>query len=87
MLARVIVKMSGKSLYIIAKQNNKEIYLVAYKHKEGIGFVSDLEKGVRYADGKVKSIRKKGFWVDIHCSENAAKRLLEKVVKLKAIEK
>ena len=79
--------MNSTGLNIIAKQNNIEIYLIAYKHKEDVGFVSDLEKGIRYADDKVQSIRKKGFWFDIHCSENVAKRILEKVVKLKAVEK
>ncbi len=87
MLDRVNVKMNSTSLSTVAKQNNQEIYLIAYKHKEGVGFVSDFEKGIRYVDGKVQSIRKKGFWIDIHCSENAAKRILEKVVKLKAVEK
>jgi hypothetical protein len=78
--------MNSTGLNIVAKQNNQEIYLIAYKHKDGVGFVSDLEKGIRYADDKVQSIRKKGFWIDIRCSENIAKRILEKVVKLKAIE-
>ena len=85
MLAMANMKMSSTSLNIVAKQNNQEIYLISYKHKEGVGFVSDLEKGIRYADDKVQSIRKKGFWIDIHCSENVAKRILEKVVKLKAV--
>jgi len=79
--------MNSTDLNIVAKQNNHEVYLIAYKHKEGVGFVSDIEKGIRYADDKVQSIRKKGFWIDIRCSENIAKRILEKVVKLKAIEK
>jgi hypothetical protein len=79
--------MNITGLNIVAKQNNQEIYLIAYKHKKGVGFVSDLKKGIRYADDKVQSIRKKGFWIDIHCSKNVAKRILEKVVKLKAVEK
>ena len=87
MLARVNVKINSTGLNIVAKQNNQEIYLIAYKHKEGVGFVGDLEKGIRYADDKVQSIRKKGFWIDIRCSENVAKRILEKVVKLKTFEK
>jgi hypothetical protein len=80
---RANVKMNRTSLNIVAKQNKHEIYLIAYKHKENIGFVSDLEQGIRYADDKVQSIRKKGFWIDIHCSENIAKSILEKVVKCK----
>ena len=87
MLARVNVKMNSTDLNIVAKQNNHEIYLIAYKHKERVGFVSDLEKGIRYADDKVQSIRKKGFWIDIHCSENITKRILDKVRKLKTVEK
>ena len=87
MLARVNVKMNSTGLYIVAKRNNQEIYLIAYKHKEGVGFVGDLEKGIRYADGKVQSIRKKGFWIDLRCSESVVKRILEKVVKLTAVEK
>ena len=87
MLDRVNVNVNSSGLNIVAKQNNQEIYLIAYKHKEGVGFVSDFEKGLRYTDDKVQSIRKKGFWIDIHCSENVAKRILEKVVKLKAVEK
>jgi alpha/beta superfamily hydrolase len=79
--------MNSTDLNIVAKQNNQEIYLIAYKHKEGVGFVVDLDKGIRYADDKVQSIRKKGFWFGIYCSENAAKRILEKVVELKAVEK
>ena len=51
MLAKANFKMNRTSLNIIAKQNNQEIYLISYKHKEGVGFVSDLEKGIRYADG------------------------------------
>ena len=77
--------MNSTGLNILAKQNNKEIYLIAYKHKVDVGFVSDLEKGVRYDDDKIQSIRKKGFWIDIHCSENVARRILEKVATLKAI--
>ncbi len=87
MLARVNVKMNSTGLNIVAKQNNQEIYLITYKHKEGVGFVSDFEKGIRYTNDKVQSIRKKGFWIDIHFSESAEKRILEKVVKLKAVEK
>ena len=78
--------MNSADLNIVAKQNNQEIYLIAYKHKEGIGFISDHEKGIRYADDKVQSIRKKGFWIDLRCSENIAKRILEEVVKLKVVE-
>ena len=77
--------MNSTGLNIVAKQNNREIYLIAYKHKDDVGFVSDLEKDIRYADDKVQLIRKKGLWIDIRCSENVAKRILEKVVKLKAI--
>ena len=77
--------MNSTGLNIVAKQNKRQIYLIGYKNKNGVGFVSDIEKGVRYADDKVQSIRKKGFWIDIHCSENVAKRILEKVIKLKAV--
>ena len=87
MLARVNVKINSTGLNIVAKQNNQEIYLIAYKHKEGVGFVGDLEKGIRYADDKVQSILKKGFWIDFLSSENVVKRILEKVVELKAVEK
>ena len=86
MLAKVNDKMNSTSLNSVAKQKNQEIYLISYKHQESVGFVSDLKKGVRYADDKVQSIRKKGFWIDIHCSENVAKRILEQVVKLKAVK-
>jgi len=79
--------MNTTGLSIVAKQSNQDIYLIAYKHKEGVGFVGDLEKGIRYADGKVQSIRKKGFWIDFLSSENVVKRILEKVVELKAVEK
>ena len=78
--------MNSTGLNIVAKQNNQEIYIIAYQHNEGVGFVSDLGKGVRYADDKIQSIRKKGFWIDIRCSENIAKRILEKVVELKSAE-
>ncbi len=87
MLAKVNMKMNNTGLNIVAKQNHHEIYLIGYKHKEGVGFVSDLEKGIRYADDKVQSIRKKGFWIDIRCSENITKRILEKVIRLKTVEK
>ncbi len=87
MLDRVNVKMNSTGLSIVAKQSNQEIYLIAYKHKEDVGFVSDLENGIRYADGEVQSIRKKGFWTDFLGSENVVKLILEKVVKLKAVEK
>ena len=86
MSARVNLKMKSIGLNIVAKQNNQEIYLIEYKHKEGVGFVVDLGKNIRYDDDKVQELRKKGFWIDIRCSENVAKRILEKVVKLKAIE-
>jgi hypothetical protein len=85
MLDRINLKMNSTGLNIVAKQNNREVYLIAYKHKDDVGFVSDLEKDIRYADDKVQLIRKKGLWIDIRCSENVAKRILEKVVKLKAI--
>ncbi len=87
MLDGVNVNMNSTGLNIVAKQNHHEIYLIGYKHKEGVGFVSDLEKSIRYADDKVQSIRKKGFWIDIQCSENVAKRILEKVFSLKTVEK
>jgi len=81
MLDRVSMKMDIIGLNIVAKQNNKESYLIAYKNKVDVGFVVDLEKGVRYDDNKIQSIRKKGFWIDIRCSENVAKRILEMILK------
>jgi len=76
--------MDETDLKIVAKQNNHEVYLLSYTHDESVGFVGDLEKGVCHADDKVQTIRKKGFWIDMHCSENVAKRILGKVLKLKA---
>ena len=78
--------MDSTGLNIVAKLNNQEIYLIAYELNGDVGFVSDLKKGVRYADDKVQSIRKKGIWIDIRCSENVARRILEKVLELKAFE-
>ena len=78
--------MKSTGLKIAAKQNNVEIYLIEYKHKNGVGFVIDLDKGIRFADDEVQSIRKKGFWLDIYCSENVEKRILEKIAGLKAAE-
>jgi hypothetical protein len=86
MLDKLNLKMKSKVLTIVAKQNNKNIYLIEYKHKEGVGFVVDLEKNIRTDDDNVQEIRKKGFWIDIRCSENVAKRILEKIEKLKTIE-
>lgn len=80
------MEMNSKDLNIVAKQNNKEIYLIEYRFKSDVGFVVDLDKGIRYDDDKVQDLRKKGFWFDIRCSENAAKRILEKVANLKTVE-
>ena len=86
MLDRVNREMKSTGLKIAAKQNNMKIYLIEYKHKNGVGFVIDLDKGIRYADDEVRAIRKKGFWLDIYCSENVEKRILEKIAKLEAAE-
>lgn len=72
---------------IVAKQDNREIYLIEYKNQNGVGFVVDLDKGMRYADDQIQTLRKKGFWFDIRCSENVSKRILKKVVNLEADEK
>lgn len=81
------MKLNRSDLIIVAKQNNRELYLIAYKHRTGEGFVVDLEKGIRSSDDKVHRIRKKGLWIDIRCSENVSKRILEKVLKLNSFEK
>ena len=86
MLVEVNLKMKSTGLKIAAKQNKKEIYLIEYKDKNDVGFVIDLDKGIRYGDDKVQAIRKKGFWYDIYCSENIAARILEKVGGLKPVE-
>ena len=78
--------MKSTSLNIVAKQNDKEIYLIEYKYKSGVGFVVDLDKGIRYEDDNIQELRKIGFWIDMRCSENIAKRILEKVIELKAIK-
>jgi len=78
--------MNSSNFIIIAKQNKENIYLIEYKNKNGVGFVIDFNQGVRYADELIQAIRKKGGWVDIRCSENVAKRILEMILKLKAFE-
>ena len=85
MLARVNLRMKSIDFNIVAKQNKKEIYLIEYKHKKGVGFVIDLDEGIRYADDEVQAIRKKGFWLDIRCSEKVALRILEKIANLKTV--
>lgn len=86
MLARVNREIKSIDLKIVAKQNNKEIYLIEYKHQNGVGFVIDLDKGIRYADDEVQAIRKRGFWFDIYCSENVKRRILEKIAESKVAE-
>jgi hypothetical protein len=78
MISRLNVKTDGTGLSIVAKPNNQESYLMACELNGDVGFVCDLKKGIRFADDKVKSIRRKGTGVDIRCSANAAKRILEK---------
>jgi hypothetical protein len=81
------LNMDNIGLNIVAKQSNREVYLIQYKYKSDIGFIADLGNGVRCNDENIKELRKKGFWFDIRCSENAAKRILEKVAKLDADNK
>ncbi len=73
-------------LSIIAKQNNREIYLMAYSDVKETGFIADLEQGVRHPDDNIQAIRKKGFWVDIQCSQNVIKSIMKKVSELKALD-
>ena len=80
------MSMHSSNFLIIAKQNNENIYLIEYENKNGVGFVVDFNQGVRYADELIHSIRKKGLWVDLRCSENVAKRILEMIESLEAIE-
>jgi len=75
--------MDSSNFTILAKQNNENIYLIEHKNKNGVGFVIDLNQGVRYADELIQSIRRKWLWVDIRCSENVAKRIYEKILTLK----
>ena len=78
--------MSTNGLNIIAKQNNRDIYLLAYSHTEGLGFVADLDRRVRYPDDNIQAIRKKGFWIDIQCSQNVRNAILKKVNELQGID-
>jgi len=78
--------MNSSNFIIIAKQNNEKIYLIEYGNKNGIGFVIDMNRGLRYADDLLQSIRKTAFWVDFRCSQNVAKHIFEMIGKLKVIE-
>jgi len=78
--------MDGSNFIITAKQNNEKIYLIEYRNKNGVGFVIDIDRGFRYADDLLQSIRKTAFWVDFRCSQNIAKRILEMIGKLKVVQ-
>ncbi len=78
--------MNTNGLNIIAKQNNREIYLLSYDHAAGTGFVADFERQVRYPEDNIQTIRKKGFWIDIQCSQNVKNAILKKVNELNSID-